>query len=261
MRTIALLVALCPSTLSLRLQPLAPKLACVRPVHSFRRARNTLLSEEPAGAPENEKVSEIEKANENEKAKRAAEKRLAAEKLALQAERAALEAEKLSLQAKQKKLAKQVLEESSFQESAPLPTAMPKLSTEIGEQSVKEEVNLNVSSFSFPANGGSFSLNSTFDIDAAIDQLEAQANATELQRNMGGGIANVLQRSGLSPEEIQLTEAQTQAVKENVFNLETFYVKAVAQTPVGTIFDGNLRSKPAKVLLCSLTPLRSTHSQ
>ncbi|KAL1527115.1 hypothetical protein AB1Y20_015797 [Prymnesium parvum] len=169
------------------------------------------------------------KLSPSEKAQRAAEKRREAERLALQAERASLEAERLALLAKEKMLAKRKEEAAA----APAPPPPPLVAAEAEA--------IAPPSLAAPA---AARFNGTFDLNAA---LEAQANSSEAQRSAGGGLTYVLQRSGLSDAQIQLSDKQIDALKASVFSLETFYVQGVEQTALGTIFTGNLRSSAEKV--------------
>ena len=72
------------------------------------------------------------------------------------------------------------------------------------------------------------------------------------------GLTQVLQPLRLEPSEIQLSAEQVELAKKNVFSQQDFFVQRVEQSVVGTIFRGNLRGEPAKVVDDLRAKLRGT---
>ena len=157
----------------------------------------------------------------------AKEKRLAADRLALQAERAELEAERVALEAEAMKIVRKRAELAAEPATAP---AAPDVARPTTPAPTPTEPALVLPG-----------LNSTFNLEEALN------NVSDAPSPPTGGLALALRRTGLSAAELQVSDAQVTALRETVFDLESFYVMKVEQTDIGTVFSGNLRTTSDKV--------------
>ena len=184
---------------------------------------------------------------------RSQRKKLEAERLALQAEKAALEAEQIQLELEQLKLATaQRRKETDAsgattpapvrQKGAPSPSDMlaafgpPPSPPAEAAQRPAPELQTQSSSTQQPPElaDGQFNTSRLFEEIAAIN-----ATAPPLK----GQLQIALELAGLrEPAELCLSPAQVERIKDEVFDLETYYTMKAEDSPVGTIFRGNLRA-------------------
>jgi len=166
-------------------------------------------------------------------------KRLRAERLALQAERAALELAALELETERMRKAVRL-----DVESISAPEELPAVAR------AKEEGVSDASPYAAPLTPlnslfTAFNSSSTGDDIARASEAKASTESPPPTSLSGSSIAQVL--SGQSEAALQLSDAQIDAMRSQVFDLNTYYVTRVDQTFIGTIFRGNLRANSSLV--------------
>mmetsp|Transcript_29317 Transcript_29317/g.69072 ORF Transcript_29317/g.69072 Transcript_29317/m.69072 type:complete len:591 (-) Transcript_29317:218-1990(-) len=168
----------------------------------------------------------------------AQEIRLQAERLALKAEKAALEAEQLTLQAEQIKFATAQRRRETDASGATTPEPVP---TESSAKPLDRDPWMaDAAQRTDPAPKSE----SPAPIEASAGGIfNLSLAGPNGSAPLKGQLQQALEIRGLrEPRELQLTAAQTALIKSEVFDIETFYTMKVEDSPVGTIFRGNLRA-------------------
>jgi hypothetical protein len=169
-----------------------------------------------------------EEASSEDAAADAEKKRLRAQRLALEAEKAMLESQQLDLQVS--RLKEEVAKSRPPEEvqAPPPPSVAP------AAPAVEATRPAAASPAARSAVGGS---------NETEGGLLGFLNISESElppQSLSPGLTQLL--AGRSEEDVQLSDAQVEAAKASVFDLESFYVSSVEQTFIGTIFRGNLRT-------------------